>query len=322
MATLEREHSLWVVEGNGGPRGGKGTLTSAMANSFPGAAEDETGADYRAATRGLIDDEILDPEMDKLTVARTIEGVEQEQIATYAAQRHEIVAERGLDVLYSEDIAGIVGFVSPSDKVRAAVKEGFSRRVQRHVENPDTHFLFVDGRNLTPVIKKIEGADILLRLFVNCQPFAAALREAAREGIDVSDPDNEAWFRKTVSDIRNRQVADETREIDAVKREASSINYWFDMGLHYETAERYAKELKIPFAEAARMLVGGEGRYRKGGRHGAGAKAFAEGRQVYFDTTEIGKEAMIGNARRMVEEALQQSSGSYIPSSPLLFEAA
>ncbi len=59
------------------------------------------------------------------------------------------------------------------------------------------------------------------------------------------------------------------------------------------------------------MLTSGKGDFRKGGRHGAGAKAFAEKRQVYFDTTEIGKTAMIAHAKTMVEEALAQQSGNY-----------
>ncbi len=311
---LSSEQRLWVVESNGTPRSGKGTITAGLTELFSGAAQDETGADYRAVTLGLILDGHLDPEMDISSIEKVVHSLGKESIADYAAQRHEIVAEQGNDALYTLEISETVGNVAPFDIVRSAVKEGFTRRVQRQVDNPDTRLLFVDGRNLQPVIQKVVGADILLRLFVDCQPFIAAKREALRQGVDIAAPDNDNWYRATLKSIRDRQLSDERRVIDPVAPDLDSINYWFNMEITQETAEHLARSLDISLGAAANMLAGEEiNKYRQGGRHGAGAKALAEDRQVYFDTTEIGKNAMIQHAQRMVEEALDQNVGRYNP---------
>ncbi len=211
-ALSEVEHKLWVVESNGNPRSGKGTITGALADSFPGAAQDETGADYRAVTFGLLSDEIIDAQMPEDTIAAELADVGLSKVASYAAQRHEIVAEHGNDVLYRENVNTVVGLVAPLEIVRNAVKDGFAKRVQRKAEDPNTHFLFVDGRNLTPVIERVQGADLLLRLFIDCHPFAAAKREALRDGIDLSNPANETWFKKTLANIQARKDQDETRK--------------------------------------------------------------------------------------------------------------
>lgn len=312
-------HRLWVIESNGTPRSGKGTITAGLAETFPGAAQDETGADYRAVTLGLLHDGRIDPEMETPHIEAVITQLGQSEIAHYAAQRYELVAEHGNEALYTLEVNKVVGNVSPFDIVRSAVKEGFTKRVERQVENPSTRILFVDGRNLSPVIKKINGANLLLRFFVDCQPFIAAKREALRQGIDISDPEHDEWYRETLLSIRSRQQADELRQIDPVAKEPSSINYWYNMEVHHETAEHLARSLGITFGEAASMLTSDESsKFRQGGRHGAGAKAVAEDRQVYFDTTEISKSAMIGQAQRMVEEALEQQAGHYEPLNPHL----
>ncbi len=318
-ATEQTEHNLWVVESNGGPRSGKGTITSGLAASFPGAAQDETGADYRAVTFGMIRDEIIDPEMSGNRIGKIVKALSRDTIAAYAAQRYEIVAEAGEPALYTPEVNDTVKWVSPHNVVRGAVKEGFRRRLKRQADDPDVHFLFVDGRNLTPVIKKVKGAQPLLRLFVECHPMAATQREAARAGVDLNDPENDDWFRKTLAGIQERKRVDEERTSDPVLPDNDKINYWFNSQVSDETAERLALQLKIPFSAAAKMITRGEGMFRKGGRQGAGAKAYAENRQIYFDTTEIGREAMVANARNMVEEALDQAAGLYVPVSNRLF---
>lgn len=307
------EHKLWVVESNGTPRSGKGTITAGLAETISGSAQDETGADYRAVTFGLMLDELIDPEMDAATIEQIIASLNQSEIASYAAQRYEIVAESGNDALYTPEVNRIVGFVSPFEVVRAAVKDGFSKRVLKHVTNPDTQILFVDGRNLAPVINKIDGAELLLRQFVDCQPLVAAQREALRTGIDLRDPESDAWFRQTRADIRNRQLSDERRAIDPVKPDDNSIDYWFNTSILDETAEKISRARQITFARAAMLLTDKATDFRRDGRHGAGAKAAAENRQVYFDTSEVGKEDMLTYARRMVDEALEQSAGFYRP---------
>jgi len=318
---MAEQQRLWVVESNGTPRSGKGTITAGLAEAFPGSAQDETGADYRAVTFGLIHDDILDPDMDALTVEKAVTSLSQSDIASYAAQRYEIVAEAGNEALYTSEVSRIVGFVSPFEIVRSAVKEGFSKRVMKHVENPDTQLLFVDGRNLSPVIKKIEGAELLLRQFVDCQPLVAAQREALRKNIDLRVPENDTWFRQTRADIRNRQVTDELRDIDPVRPDANAIDYWFNTHILNETAEKLARSRRITFAQASMLLTAKATDFRRDGRHGAGFKAAAEGRQVYFDTSEVGKEDMLTYARRMVDEALDQKTDLYVPLHDQLLEA-
>jgi hypothetical protein len=191
----------------------------------------------------------------------------------------------------------------------------------KHVNNPDTQLLFVDGRNLSPVINKIEGAELLLRQFVDCQPLVAAQREALRAGIDLRLPENDTWFRRTRADIRNRQISDERREIDPVRPEASAIDYWFNTSVLNETAEKLARSRRLTFAQASMLLTAKATDFRRDGRHGAGAKAVAENRQVYFDTSEVGKADMLTYARRMVDEALEQKAELYVPLHDQLLEA-
>ena len=317
---MAERHKLWVIESNGTPRSGKGTITAGLAEAFPGSAQDETGADYRAVTFGLIQDELLDPEMDAGAVEAVVTSLNQSEIASYAAQRYEIVAESGNDALYTPEVNRIVGFVSPYEVVRGAVKEGFSKRVIKHVQNPDTQLLFVDGRNLSPVIKEINGAELLLRQFIDCQPLVAAQREALRSGIDLRIYKNDAWFRQTRADIRNRQISDEKREIDPVRPEPSAIDYWFNTSILNETAEKLARSRLMTFAQASMLLTAKATDFRRDGRHGAGAKAVAENRQIYFDTSEISKEDMLTYARRLVDEALAQKSNQYIPLHDQLIE--
>lgn len=312
--TTESKRKLWVIESSGTPRSGKGTITSGLAELIPGAAQDETGADYRAVTFGLLTDGILHPEMDSAAIVNAIGALEQDQITHYAAQRYELVAKHGQDALYSLEVARLVGKVSPLENVRRAVKDGFIKRVTAHAEDPDTQILIVDGRNLAPLIEKVEGVHILLRLFVDCQPFIAAKREALRQKIDTTDPANDKWYRETLQNIQDRQRADESRTVDAVKQDSNAINYWYNAAIEYETAERLALQRGITFAAAADMIASGSGNhFRTGGRYGAGAKAGAQNRQIYFDTTEINKPSMLNLAERMVEEALEHAVNNYKP---------
>lgn len=307
---------LLVVESNGAPRSGKGAITSALAESFTDGAQDETGADYRAVTYGLLKDGKIEADMPEDTLLSSIAKLSSGEVADYAAQRYEIVAESSDSVLYTpvinETVAKISGFVV----VRTAVKEGFTRRVIRQVDNPDINILSVDGRNLGPVIEKIEGAELLMRFFVDCQPHVAALREAARQGIDLTKDENNAWFLDTKASIKQRKIKDEQREIDPVQPDSNAIRYWHNDDVMSETVLHLARTRRVPIGVAADML---NNRFRTDGRRGAGAKAVVEGRQVYFDTSEIGKFAMVDLARRMVDEALDQRAGNYHPLSDQLF---
>lgn len=319
MAT-NSNHKLWVVESSGTPRSGKGTISAGLAETIPGATHDETGADYRTVTLGLLNDKIINPKMDDQQIIKTIEDMDYDSIVHYAAQRYELISEFGNEALYSLDVAKLVGKISPIPSIRQAVKDGFKKRLKVHAENPNIQILFVDGRNLAPVIEQISEINILLRLFVDCQPFIAAKREALRQNIDTTDSLNDKWYRDTVQNIQERQKADEYRKLDPVCKDSNSINYWYNAAIEYETSENLAKQRCITFAAAADMIASGSGgHFRQGGRHGAGAKATAENRQVYFDTTEINKPNMLSFVERMVEEALDYHSGQYKPAYPKLF---
>ncbi len=311
MTHTEADQALWVVESNGAPRSGKGTITSGLAEAFPGADQDETGADYRAVTYGLIEDGHIDVEMPTNDIGSTLEKLGVMHISEYAASRLEIPTAE----LYEPRINDTVSKVSPHDVVRGAVKKGFARRVEKRVKDDEIRLLFVDGRNLTPVIEGVTGANLLLRIFVDCQPFLAAQREGLRDGsVNPHDSDYNDWYLRTVESIRKRQQDDENREHDPVKKEENAIDYWFNHDLLHETGLHVANDYNISLGEATTTLASGRGEdYRRGGRYGAGAKAAAEDRQVYFDTSEIGRDAMLRNAERMVEEALEFMAGRYKP---------
>lgn len=316
---MSERRKLWVVESNGSPRSGKGTITNALAESYTDAAQDETGADYRAVTFGLLEDGKIEEGMDAAVVRRKILKIKQGSIADYAAQRYEIVAEQTDKALYAPRINSLVAEVGKIAIVRSAVKEGFTRRVQRHVDNEDINLLFVDGRNLGPVIERIEGAEIGLRVFVDCQPNEATRREALRQGVDLSDPSSDEWFMQTKASIKKRKIEDETRELDPVRPDVNAIKYWHNDDVMSETSHYFAKTRGLSLGVVASMLTTS---FRKDGRYGAGAKAVREKRQLYFDTSEIGKNPMIALARRYTDEALEERSGVYVPLSEDLFKTA
>lgn len=313
--TLERK--LWVIESNGAPRSGKGTINAALAESFPDGAQDETGADYRSATLGMLDEHVIDPEMPDEVIEKNVVNLGAERISSYVALRYEITKERGEKALHTPVINDVVPRIGKIGLVRTAVKAGFSRRVTSVVNDPDVNLLFVDGRNLSPIIEKIEGASILLRLFVDCQPHTAALREAARQGIDLSSTDSDEWFQQTKASIKSRKLQDEQRKLDAVKPDEDAIRYWHNDDVMSETVAYLALTRALSMGVAARLI--NDGGFRVDGRFGAGAKAVAENRQVYLDTSEIGKEKMVSIARRMVEEALVYKAGTFVPLNPELF---
>jgi cytidylate kinase len=310
------KHKLWVVESNGAPRSGKGTITSALTESYADAAQDETGADYRAVTYGLLENGHLEEGQSDSDIERAVSKLDNREIADYAAMRYEIVAEQGDKVLYEPRINETVAKIGKISVVRSAVKEGFTRRVQRVIDNPDVNLLFVDGRNLGPVIEKIEGAELGLRLFVDCQPAEAARREALRQGVDYQDSSNDEWFMKTKASIKARKLADEQRTLDPVSKDEDAIAYWHNDDVMTETMQYFARTRGKSIGNMASIL---NTKFRIDGRYGAGAKAVHESRQIYFDTSEIDKNAMINLSRRMVDEALQERAGIYTPRSDDLF---
>jgi len=312
-------NKLWIVECNGTPRSGKGTITSGLAKSVSGAALEETGIDYRAVTFCLLEKNIIQENSAQDEILAEIEKLSDEEVASFVANRHEIVTNGKQKELYGNTVSSLVGKIARHPKVRVAVKNAFRQRVQKHIADPETYILFIDGRDLIKVIKDLPGINTLIRLFIDCQPFVAAIREARRQKIDVDDPKNDEWYRAALQNIRDRQHADESRKIDPVAVDGDAINYWYNVAVEYETAERLSKKQNISFAAAADITTS-HNDFRADGRYGAGAKAVEEDRQVYFDTTEINKDTMLSLVERMIEEAVAQHDGSYKEQSGELIE--
>lgn len=318
------ESKLIVVELSGKARSGKGTVCAGLAEAFPSSASDETGADYRAATWGLIHEGRLDPEMTKEQVGNVVSTLDRLEIVDYVARRYEIVAEHSKDALHTPEVDTLVKYVSPFDLVRSAVKGGFARRVKVHVDDPNTRMLFVDGRKLEPVIKKVKHAEYLVGLFVDCQPSEAVRREYLRSGLELSGDEKDAWYRETLASIVSRNNEDQNRKKDPARKDKDALNYWFDPDIQGETVEYWKELYGISYVEALEMFtpLAGKGTFREGGRFGAGAKAFTEGKQIYFDTSEIDKTRMVEFAQRIVTEALLARKGRYHAYSDTLLEAA
>jgi cytidylate kinase len=302
------ERKLWVVESSGGPRSGKGTITEHLGRVYPLARIDETGADYRAVTLALIEDGTLDPAMSDEIVAQTVAQLKAEHITDLAARRYEIVAALGKEALYSPVVNVVVGKVSQVPSIRQPIKNGFARRVEARVLD-DTALLVVDGRNLGPIIQKIAGAKSLLRLFIDCSIEAAVYREAKRASIDLSDPAAQAWYDETYRSIEDRRETDKKRAIDPAVRDPDHINYWYKNESVRLTNQLLALRYGLTEAAVSKRKIEGN-IHKKGGRQGVGALAYLSGRQVYFDTTEVGLTDMLGFAKDMVDEALDAASAA------------
>lgn len=296
------EHEMKVIESAGGPRSGKGTITKHLGHSYPGAETDETGLDYRAVTLGLLEIGTLEEGMDGHTVASIVNALDARAITDLAARRYELVASFGEKALHESRVSGIVGKVSPHDHVRHAVKSGFQKRVERQYEN-GTSLLIVDGRNLAPVLREVKGVKLILRLFVDCEVPVAVKREAARNGIDLADPDNTVWYQQQFDGIMGRRNEDEIRTNDPAVPDINHIKYWYNTEIRVKTAERYALQNGLTISQAMNILTEPE-HMRIGGRVGAGTVAYRTGRQVYYDTTEILEDPMKEYAKRMADEAL------------------
>lgn len=302
------------MEYGGSPRSGKGTINEALAELYPGSASDETGLDYRAVVWGMFNDNLIDSSMTAEKVQTIVEGFKVDQLADYAARRYEIIDENGSAAMYSEEINNAVPFLGETDIVRQAVKGGFTKRVKQKVADSEVGVLFVDGRNLGPIIEKVMGAKILLRTFVLCSNTTAANRETAREknererkGIPMATIEEEEFRTKVLQSISARRERDENRMIDPAVVDPNALQYWHNQHILDQTARTYAQRYGISLSQARQLTVSGENYYR-GGRVGAGNKAFIESRQVVYDTNPLDKDEMIARAHQTLEEAFEAST--------------
>jgi cytidylate kinase len=267
----------------GAPRSGKGKLAEHFANR-PEVAKDETGADYRAVTKALLEKGTLDPEMDKGAVNKALARTATADIVELAKNSHAIQAEHGLTSLYAPDVANTVHHVAQHQELRTAVKAGFQERIRTIRDAGDHELLIVDGRNLEPVIQAVEDTELVMRLYTDCSPEEAAIRECLKNGITIEaqqTPEGQAEYQAALARIINRRHEDQTRPNDAVRVDENAVDYWNDPTARTATAYAISEEWGVPTSLALQRLVT---KPKSEVRVGVGALARRLGRQIYFDT--------------------------------------
>lgn len=307
------EQQLEVFEYGGTARSGKGTIVAWLSEMHPEVATDETGADYRSVTLCLLNEGILEVGMNEDAITAAVQKVSLGALTDFAARRKEVENEFGTDALYAPKVGDIVGDVSPLDSVRKAVKKGFTKRVETVRDNDDHSILLVDGRNLGPVIEAISGTELVLKTFVYCHPIEAARRECLRDGLMPNTSEWDQAFEKHYDSIVKRNNKDKNRDNDPVKPDQNNIDYWKSSDLTNSTIDLYARFLfDGDKTQAMQKMFDADRDYTDIPRVGAGMKAFAQKRQIYFDTTPFAsyqypgsKHAMLLAANTMFEEAVR-----------------
>lgn len=304
---------LRVLEFGGTARSGKGTIVESLSRAHPGVGTEETGADYRAVTRGLIRTDVIEPGMVAEDVELAVGKMSEDALIDLAARRKEIEEAEGKRSLYAEDVNAIVHHVSPLDIVRSAVKGGFQKRVEKVRDSGETSVLLVDGRNLGEIIKKIEGTRLVLRAFVYCEPYEAARRECLREQerLAPGSPEWDMRYSRSYGFILDRNSTDKNRALDPVVPDKDCIDYWRNqtlLDIQLRTYADLAFDGNISQAAQA-MLLDRADSTEIGSRIGAGIKAVKEKRQVHLDTTPFRNypnsiEAMNLAVSRMYDEAI------------------
>ncbi|MEJ0073560.1 MAG: hypothetical protein WDN27_05840 [Candidatus Saccharibacteria bacterium] len=226
------------------------------------------------------------------------------------AERPNIVATHGIDVLYDEGVTNTVGSVSPIPAVRKAVKAGFTKRIQKVVEDESKNILLVDGRNLAPAVEAIPETALVMRTFVGTLSYEGAWRELDRN-ISLKDAPLHArqdYFMTSEQQLQARNSQDANRETDRVIPDADAIDYWWEQpllsenlrhfaDLYYGGNEMDAWEATTRSSEAFRFL-----------RQGVGSLAVRSGRQIFFDTTNYRQQYPSNPVRPMLEAARQMFS--------------
>lgn len=213
---------LLIFEYNGSARSGKGTIVSYLAQKHPEAAVEETGVDYRAITRALLAERVIDLGLDDKTIKSKVDEFGQESLTQIVANRSALVSEYGLKSLYLHDVNEVVASVGKVDISRKAVKAGFRKRVEAVRDKGAHKILLVDGRDLAKVLADIDNTKLLLRTFVTCTVAEAARRECLRSGVGLDSEES----RNILVSIDRRTQADALRDIDPVKPDIDALDYW------------------------------------------------------------------------------------------------
>ena len=303
------ESNLLVVEYGGTARSGKGTIVNHLGKTREGVATDETGADYRALTRTLLHEAIIERGMPREAIELQLARISLGYLTDTVAQRHDIVQHFGNASLYDNDVNETVSMVGAVESVRKAVKSGFRQRVETVRDNSAIDILVVDGRNLASVIETIPDTQLILRTFVSCSALEAGWRECARQGIDLKS----AQGTTIVNAIKQRNDNDALRTLDPVRPDKDALDYWHDLDVLRQTLQDYADtQFNGDFNRAVdEIFINQQEKHTRILRIGAGALASSQGRQIHLDTGffrgnfDNPREAMLDATDQMFDEALE-----------------
>lgn len=305
----ERESHLLVVECSGTARSGKGSIVNHLGKSREGIATDETGADYRALTKALLHEGVIERDMPKEVLALHMARLSLDCLSDIVAMRYDIVQQFGHASLYANDVNETVSMVGAVGDARKAVKAGFRQRVEAVRDSDQTGILVVDGRNLASVIETIPNTHIALRKFVSCSADEAGRRECTRQGID---PESIEGIAITEA-IKRRNEDDATRSLDPVQPDTDALDYWADLGIFTQTFKHLTNtQFRGNFDKAIdEVLISQPEKYSYVLRVGAGALAAAHSRQIHFDTGMFREhyndpyKAMLDATDLMFDEAIE-----------------
>lgn len=264
---------LLVFDYNGTARSGKGTIVKFLCQSYPAiATSEETGKDYRAITKTLLETGQLHGGMSSADVTAVVNNCHLDQLIEIVSSRAAIIARYGEDGLYDELVGGLVAGTGRSTQARTAVKDGLRSRVAKIRDDGNFRAVLLDGRNLAPVVADLAGVQIRLRTFVTCTAAEAARRECLRRGIDPASTE----AAKVLQSLEKRTREDAERSQDAARPDTDAIDYWQPGQLDGLSVAQFAAQ---------------------------------SGRQILFDTTPFttsrdSKAAMLSAAKVMFNDAL------------------
>lgn len=308
----QSELELSVVEFSGVGRGGKHTMTKAIAARREGIAVDETGLDYRTVTKVLIMDQAIEPGMSESVINERIASKGSGWLVDALVRKNELIAESGKESLYTAQVDDLVSLVSPVLCVRTAVKAGFQRRVEQVRDNDDYQFLLVDGRNLAPVVEGVRGARLRARVFVDCNPYEAAWRQVEAADLCISQPEGIDFYANALASVKARNERDQNRAVDPVRpdEESRRVDYWTDTWLPDDTialiSQRGGDVDRLGIREFA-------GKFNEGGglpfwyapEPMAARDAVFDNKQLYIDTSPF---RSVGSGPDQSIAALQEAA--------------
>jgi cytidylate kinase len=220
---------LLVIDLDGRPRGGKGTIAKGFTSKYEGMAIEETGADYRTVTKKLLADRIIHPSMAGVQISNRVAHVDEGALQEIVDNRQEIVAafERNeKDALYTGEVASTVQYVSRVASVRKAIKAGFTQRLMSAKASERISVVCTDGRRLSNLVREVDDVELVMSSFVTCSPLEVGLRECARQGVDINTVEGSKVFHAARTRAEERSFQDRIRSEDPVGPEANTLDYW------------------------------------------------------------------------------------------------